>query len=52
MTKAVRFFGPIGTTSGYGIATKNLAKAFSESGIPTKYQFGKRNIKNSKISML
>lgn len=46
--KKVRFFGPIGNTSGYGIAVKNFASAFSESNIPTKFHFAK-NWKDTKF---
>ena len=37
----VRMFGPLGASSGYGNAAKGFAEAFSQSDIPTKFQFGK-----------
>ncbi len=40
MTQAVRFFGPIGETTGYGTAVANFSKAFSNSNVPTKFNFG------------
>lgn len=40
---SVRFFGPMGNTSGYGNASTNFAKAFSLSKIPTKFSFALNN---------
>ena len=36
---AVRFFGPVGNSSGYGIAVKGMALAFSNSKIQIKIDF-------------
>jgi glycosyltransferase involved in cell wall biosynthesis len=38
----VRMFGPLGESSGYGNAVRNFATAFSNSNIPTKFQFGRK----------
>lgn len=35
----VRFFGPLGNSSGYGNAVKNFALAFSRSDVQTKFAF-------------
>jgi glycosyltransferase involved in cell wall biosynthesis len=39
----VRFFGPASGNTGYGVAVSNFAKAFSESGINTKFVFNDNN---------
>lgn len=36
---SVRFFGPVGDSSGYGVAVTNFAKAFSRSDVLTKFSF-------------
>lgn len=41
----VRFFGPIGSTTGYGNAVMNFARAFSQSSISTRFMFGKTSQK-------
>lgn len=35
----VRFFGPVGESTGYGNAVANFARAFSQSKVPTKFMF-------------
>jgi len=44
----VRFFGPVGSVSGYGNAVRGMALAFSNSKIPTKFVFDKKREKNNK----
>jgi hypothetical protein len=43
----VRFFGPVGSDSGYGNAVKNFAKAFSNSSVRTKFVFPEKRRKNN-----
>lgn len=48
MSNKVRFFGPIGGNSGYGIAVRNFAKSFSDSNILTKFNFKSSLDQNTK----
>jgi glycosyltransferase involved in cell wall biosynthesis len=43
----VRFFGPVGSTSGYGNAVRNFAKAFSNSNVKTKFVFQNKDQKSN-----
>tara|TARA_R110002020_G_scaffold50716_9_gene143352 strand:+ start:77455 stop:78570 length:1116 start_codon:yes stop_codon:yes gene_type:complete len=43
---AVRFFGPVGNSSGYGVAVKSMALAFSNSKIQTKFSFSDKSMRN------
>jgi hypothetical protein len=40
---SVRFFGPVGEHTGYGVAVSNFAKAFSRSGVKTKFLFNENS---------
>jgi len=50
--KAVRFFGPLSSHTGYGNAVANFAKAFAISSVNTKFQLSPVSDKNSVISKL
>lgn len=43
--KAVRMFGPINSTSGYGNAVRNFAEAFALSDIPIQFRFAEKRMK-------